>query len=109
MCKYGRKCKYGSKCRFAHFKEELIQPRGAKCVKSAEPPEAPPTPEPPQPTPAPPVEHPDEKLCVICLERPRTHITTGGCFHKVVCGVCCSRLYKCPMCNRPTSFHVVYE
>jgi len=45
----------------------------------------------------------DEKLCVICLDRPKTHVFTA-CFHKCVCEHCAAdikhKLVKtCPMCR----------
>ena len=47
------------------------------------------------------------KLCVICLDEPRSHIAVT-CFHLVVCRRCSRSVSACPVCRADTTFHEVY-
>jgi len=53
----------------------------------------------------------EEKLCVICQERPKDHVIVP-CFHMCVCGECVPMLGKprqCPLCRTPAdTVHKVF-
>jgi hypothetical protein len=56
--------------------------------------------------PAAPAPHPEEALCVLCLDAPKDHIIIP-CGHQCVCGPCAEKLKRvkrnpaCPICREP--------
>jgi hypothetical protein len=56
--------------------------------------------------PAAPALHPEETMCVLCLEAPKDHIIIP-CGHQCVCGPCAEKLKRvkrspaCPICREP--------
>jgi hypothetical protein len=54
---------------------------------------------------APPSPHPEESMCVMCLDAPMDHIIIP-CGHQCVCGACAEALKReahpaCPLCREP--------
>jgi hypothetical protein len=57
--------------------------------------------------PAAPAPHPEEALCVMCLDAPKDHIITP-CGHQCVCEACAEalkRVKRDPVCLSPTGAH----
>ena len=50
----------------------------------------------------------DATLCVVCLERRRSHVAIP-CGHLALCGTCAARLTACPCCRSAGQFVRVHN